>query len=96
MNSVPLLHIFRARQKRRSNTALFVSYTKNLRTNFENCTQKVGEMLSKVKLDSEMFNKALNAYVSDDKKNLLNLSKYAKEMHVYTKMMNVMEVLLNG
>ena len=50
----------------------------------------------RTKLDNETFNKALNAYVSDDKKNLLNLSKYAKEMHVYTKMMSVMEVLLNG
>lgn len=29
-------------------------------------------------------------------KESLNLSKYAKEMHVYTKMMSVMEVLLNG
>lgn len=48
------------------------------------------------KLDNELFNKALNAYVADDKKNLINLSKYAKEMHVYTNMMNVMEVLLNG
>ena len=50
----------------------------------------------RTKLDNETFNKAQNAYVSDDKKNLLNLSKYAKEMHVYTKMMSVMEVLLNG
>lgn len=50
----------------------------------------------RTKLDSETFNKALNAYISDNKKNLLNLSKYAKEMHVYTKMMSVMEVLLNG
>ena len=30
------------------------------------------------------------------KKNLVNLSKYAKEMKLYTKVMNVMEVLLNG
>lgn len=30
------------------------------------------------------------------KKNLANLSKYAKEMKLYTKVMNVMEVLLNG
>lgn len=43
-----------------------------------------------------MFNKALNAYVKDEKKNLTNLSKYAKEMRVYVKMMDVMEVLLNG
>lgn len=50
----------------------------------------------RTKLDNELFNKALNAYVADDKKNLGNLSKYAKEMRVYTKLMNVMEVLLNG
>lgn len=48
------------------------------------------------KLDSEIFNKAINAYVADLKKNLANLSKYAKDMGVYTKLMNVMEVLLNG
>lgn len=50
----------------------------------------------RTKLDNEMFNKALNAYAADDKKNLSNLSKYSKEMRVYTKLMNVMEVLLNG
>ena len=48
------------------------------------------------KLDNELFNKALHAYVADDKKNVYNLSKYAKEMKVYSKLMNVMEVLLNG
>lgn len=48
------------------------------------------------KLDSEIFNKAINAYVADPKKNLANLSKCAKDMGVYTKLMNVMEVLLNG
>ena len=50
----------------------------------------------RTKLDNELFNKALNAYVSDNKKNLRNLSKYAKQMRVYTKLMSVMEVLLNG
>lgn len=49
----------------------------------------------RTKLDSETFNKALNAYVSDDKKDLLNLSKYAKEMRVYKNLINIMEVLLN-
>ena len=48
------------------------------------------------KLDNEIFNKAVNAYVADQNKNLANLSKYAKEMGVYKKMMSVMEVLLNG
>ncbi len=50
----------------------------------------------RTKLDNEIFNKAVNAYAADDNKNLTNLSKYAKEMKLYTKVMNVMEVLLNG
>lgn len=50
----------------------------------------------RTKLDNEIFNKAINAYVADPKKNLVKLSKYAKELGVYKKLMNVMEVLLNG
>lgn len=50
----------------------------------------------RTKLDNEIFNKAVNAYTADEKKNLANLSKYAKAMKLYTKVMNVMEVLLNG
>ena len=50
----------------------------------------------RTKLDNEIFNKAVNAYVADAEKNLANLSKYAKEMGVYKKLMSVMEVLLNG
>ena len=50
----------------------------------------------RTKLDNEIFNKAVNAYAVDDSKNLTNLSKYAKEMKLYTKVMNVMEVLLNS
>ncbi len=50
----------------------------------------------RTKLDNEIFNKAVNAYAADERKNLANLSKYAKEMGVYKKMMSVMEVLLNG
>ena len=50
----------------------------------------------RTKLDNETFNKAVNAYVADENKNLANLSKYAKEMKLYAKVMNVMEVLLNG
>ena len=42
-----------------------------------------------------MFNKAIKCYVKDKNKNLNNLSIYAKKMHVYKKMMEVMEVLLN-
>ena len=48
------------------------------------------------KLDNEIFNKALKAYAADEKKNLNNLSIYAKEMRVYKRLMDVMEVLLNG
>lgn len=50
----------------------------------------------RTKLDNEVFNKALNAYAVDGKKNLGNLSRYAKQMKLYSKVMNVMEVLLNG
>lgn len=48
------------------------------------------------KLDSEIFNKALKAYANDTKKNLKNLSVYAKKMRVYKKVTELMEVLLNG
>ncbi len=50
----------------------------------------------RTKLDREIFIKAVNAYAADENKNLANLSKYAKEMKLYAKVMNVMEVLLNG
>lgn len=48
----------------------------------------------RTKLDSDTFNKDVNAYATDKNKNLANLSKYAKEMKLYTKVMNVMDVLL--
>ena len=48
------------------------------------------------RLDNEIFNKALNAYVNDKKKNLKNLSEYAEKLRVYKKVTELMEVLLNG
>ena len=48
------------------------------------------------RLDNEMFNKAINAYANDKKKNLNNLSAYAKKLRVYKKLTDLMEVLLNG
>lgn len=48
------------------------------------------------RLDNEIFNKALNAYVNDTKKNLQNLSVYAKKLRVHKKVTELMEVLLNG
>ena len=48
------------------------------------------------RLDREMFNKAVNAYVADDQKKLGNLSKYAKKLGLYSRVMELMEVLLNG
>ena len=50
----------------------------------------------RTKLDSETFSKAINAYVADDKKNLGNLSRYAKELGLYKRVMDLMEVMLNG
>ena len=48
------------------------------------------------RLDNETFNKALNAYANDKKKNLKNLSVYAKKLRVYKKVTELIEVLLNG
>ena len=48
------------------------------------------------RLENEIFNKALNAYVNDSKKNLRNLSGYAKKLRVHKKVTELMEVLLNG
>ena len=50
----------------------------------------------KNQLDSEIFNKAINAYIADDKKNLENLSKYAKQLKVYKKVTELIGILLNG
>ena len=50
----------------------------------------------KTGLDSEMFVKAINAYATDNNKNLSNLSTYAKKMKVYKKVFDTMEVILNG
>ena len=48
------------------------------------------------RLDNELFSKALTAYANDPKKNLTNLSVYAKKLRVYKKVIELMEVLLNG
>ena len=48
------------------------------------------------RLDHEIFSKALNAYAKDEKKNLQNLSIYAKKLRVYKKVNELMSVLLNG
>mgnify|MGYP007134866302 FL=1 len=50
----------------------------------------------RTRLDTETFNKALNAYVYDAGKNLQNLSIYAKKLRIYKKVTELMEVLLNG
>ena len=48
------------------------------------------------RLDTELFSKALNAYANDPQKNLNYLSIYAKKLRVYKKVIELMEVLLNG
>lgn len=49
----------------------------------------------RTKLDHETFNKAIRAYIADDKKNLSNLVQYAKEMRIFKKLNALMEVMLN-
>ena len=48
------------------------------------------------RLDTELFSKALTAYAKDPGKNLSNLSAHAKKLRVYKKVIELMEVLLNG
>lgn len=48
------------------------------------------------KTDTELFAKAINAYVNDAQKDLRKLSEYAKRLRVYNKVTELMEVLLNG
>lgn len=50
----------------------------------------------RTKLNNETFNKAIHAYVADDQKNLSNLSKYAKDLGIFKRVTELMEVLLNG
>ncbi len=50
----------------------------------------------RTRLDNETFNKAVHAYVIDDRKNLRNLLDYAEKLSVYRKVTELMEVLLNG
>ena len=49
----------------------------------------------RTRLDTEIFNKAVNAYANDTNKNLKNLSAYAKKLRVHKKVTELMEVLLN-
>jgi len=50
----------------------------------------------KNKIDSEMFTKAMNAYIKDSKKNISNLVSYAKKLRVYKSLSSIMEVLINA
>lgn len=50
----------------------------------------------RTRMDNETFNKAIHAYVADDAKDLRNLSRYAKELGLYKRVMELMEVMLNG
>ena len=50
----------------------------------------------RTRLDNEIFNKAVNAYIADDQKNLIRLSRYAKEFGLFQKVTSLMEVLLNA
>lgn len=46
------------------------------------------------RLDNEAFNKALKAYVLDEKKDLNKLSEYAKELRVYNKLFELMNCII--
>jgi len=46
------------------------------------------------KMDKEIFNKAIQGYVKDSKKNIPNLMKYAKPLRVQKKVMDLIGVWL--
>ena len=46
------------------------------------------------KMDKEIFNKAIQNYINDSKKNIPNLMYYAKIMHVQKKVNDIIEVWL--
>lgn len=46
------------------------------------------------KMDKEIFNKAIQSYVSDSKKNIPNLMRYAKELRVQKKVKDLIGVWL--
>ena len=48
----------------------------------------------KNKMDSEMFNKAIQSYINDPQKNLINLVTYAKQLRVYQKTLDFIGVWL--
>lgn len=48
------------------------------------------------RMDSEVFGKALKAYVNDRNKDLSRLAEYAKALRVYAKLADIMGVILNG
>ena len=54
--------------------------------------QKVYDLQLLAAFDDFLYGKGLNAYVKDDKKNLNNLSAYAKKLRVYKKVMELMEL----
>ena len=46
------------------------------------------------KMDKEVFNKAIQGYVNDTKKNIPNLMRYAKELHVQKRVRELIGVWL--
>jgi len=48
----------------------------------------------KNKMDSEMFGKAIQAYLGDSQKNIKNLASYAKQLRVYKKAQDLVGVWL--
>ena len=45
-------------------------------------------------VDLEVYNKIINNYFRQRHRNLITLEKYAKELNVYEKLQNIMEVLI--
>lgn len=59
------------------------------------CDRTIRDLLRNMnKMDKELFNKAIQGYVKDPKKNIPNLMKYAKVLHVKKKVKELIGVWL--
>jgi predicted transcriptional regulator of viral defense system len=66
-----------------------------IETNIYNRDRTICDCLRSVnKMDKETFNKAMQGYISDPKKNIGNLTTLAKKLRVYKKVQNLIGVWL--
>ena len=72
-----------------------IAYIENTQLNIFNKEHIICDCLrQKNKMDAEIFNKAIQAYVNDSEKNIPRLMEYAKLLHTESKVRNLIGVWL--